>query len=329
MRFDVAGLPSNPTSAALRLVAFPGGGAATSNVWFQQITSPWDGLWNQTNNWLLQPSVTSIGTRAGPAFNTWTWWGTYLTPTYNAWKSNPSTNYGLRLDPLSTNNAFSKFESSRNTLSDVYRPMWQIDFTPPIAVPNFKLPLQGGNSWRVTTEPGGYDCLASSPDFWPDTSHQNNAYFAIDFSWRDGNGTYGDPTNNTSINIPVKAAAAGTVVFAGAGTVAGGAGNYVEISHGTTGFRTRYMHMRANLLVTSGQSVVQGQTLGYTWKSGQSTAPHLHFDVKYNGDGTVESNDKYLTMEGLLLKSYQSECSVNASGWATDYKRYYPSTNSI
>jgi murein DD-endopeptidase MepM/ murein hydrolase activator NlpD len=133
-------------------------------------------------------------------------------------------------------------------------------------------------------------------------------------------------TNNTNINIPIKAAAAGTVTIAQYSSTAG---NYVEISHGTTGFKTRYMHMRANLQVAVGQTVAQGQTLGYMWTSGESSGSHLHFDVKYNGDGTMESNDKYLTMEGLLLKSYQTECSVNGSGWATDYRRYYQSTNSI
>lgn len=330
MRVDVAGLPSNPTSATLWLVAFPGGGTATSDVWFQQITSPWDNLWNQSVGWVNQPTVTSIGTRAGPAFNQWVWWGTYLTSTYNAWKSSPSTNYGMRLDPLSTNNTFSKFESSRNTVSDGYRPIWQIDFTSPVTVPSFKLPLPGSNSWLVTTEPGGYDCIDKlNGQYWPDTAHQGSNYFSVDFSWRNTNGAYGDPDSSASINIPIKAAAAGTVTWAGYNSSLPGNGYYVEITHESTGFTTRYLHMRSNLQVAQGNTVAQGQTLGYMWHSGLGSGSHLHFGVRYNGDGSAESNGKYVTMEGLLLKSYQSECFVNGSGWATDYKRYYQSTNSI
>ena len=62
---------------------------------------------------------------------------------------------------------------------------------------------------------------------------------------------------------------------------AGGAGYYVSINHGD-GFASIYMHM-TRYVVSAGQSVTQGQLIGYVGSTGVSTGPHLHFGISYGG----------------------------------------------
>ena len=59
-------------------------------------------------------------------------------------------------------------------------------------------------------------------------------------------------------------------------------GNMVMISHGN-GYQTLYAHMSA-FAVSTGQSVSQGQVVGYVGSTGSSTAPHCHFEIRYNGN---------------------------------------------
>lgn len=76
----------------------------------------------------------------------------------------------------------------------------------------------------------------------------------------------------------VTAAAAGNVTIA---TYGGGYGNYVMISH-ADGSATLYGHM-SSLAVSAGQTVNQGDVIGYVGSTGNSTGPHLHFEVRING----------------------------------------------
>ena len=78
---------------------------------------------------------------------------------------------------------------------------------------------------------------------------------------------------------PIYATRSGTVTRAS--YQAGGAGYYVSISHGD-GFASIYMHM-TRYVVSAGQSVSQGQLIGYVGSTGVSTGPHLHFGISYGG----------------------------------------------
>lgn len=78
---------------------------------------------------------------------------------------------------------------------------------------------------------------------------------------------------------PIYATRAGTVTVAS--YQAGGAGNYVSINH-LDGFASIYMHM-THYVVSAGQSVSQGQLIGYVGSTGLSTGPHLHFGISYAG----------------------------------------------
>jgi murein DD-endopeptidase MepM/ murein hydrolase activator NlpD len=78
---------------------------------------------------------------------------------------------------------------------------------------------------------------------------------------------------------PVFAADSGVVVFSG--WASGGYGNVVVVDHGT-GYQTLYAHL-SGVAVGCGQSVVQGQTIGYGGNTGNSTGEHLHFEVRFQG----------------------------------------------
>lgn len=78
---------------------------------------------------------------------------------------------------------------------------------------------------------------------------------------------------------PIYAADAGVVVFAGWDS--NGYGNVVMIDH-QNGYHTLYAHL-SSVSVFCGSSIGQGSVLGYAGSTGNSTGPHLHFEVRYLG----------------------------------------------
>jgi murein DD-endopeptidase MepM/ murein hydrolase activator NlpD len=82
-----------------------------------------------------------------------------------------------------------------------------------------------------------------------------------------------------SYGAEIKATAIGRVSHAGP---MGGYGNAVEIDHGN-GIATRYGHM-SEVLVEEGQTVKPGDTIGRIGSTGRSTGPHLHYEVRIDGE---------------------------------------------
>ncbi|MBP3634073.1 MAG: peptidoglycan DD-metalloendopeptidase family protein [Oscillospiraceae bacterium] len=95
---------------------------------------------------------------------------------------------------------------------------------------------------------------------------------------------WGTKSNHTGVDLaanqgdPIYAIASGTVTAAG---YSDAYGYNVTISHGN-GYGSMYAHM-TNYTVSVGQSVSQGQVIGYVGSTGWSTGPHLHFEIYVNG----------------------------------------------
>ncbi|MCM1544538.1 MAG: peptidoglycan DD-metalloendopeptidase family protein [Ruminococcus sp.] len=88
-----------------------------------------------------------------------------------------------------------------------------------------------------------------------------------------------DITGGGIYGKPVYASRAGTVIAAVWGST--GYGRYVIIDHGD-GYTTVYGHC-SSLVVSQGQSVTKGQHIANVGSTGNSTGPHLHFEVRQNG----------------------------------------------
>ena len=83
----------------------------------------------------------------------------------------------------------------------------------------------------------------------------------------------------TTTGTPIKVVADGTVTFA---AYSGSYGYLVKVDHGN-GVETWYGHT-SKMLVKAGQEVKSGDTIALVGSTGNSTGPHLHFEVRINGE---------------------------------------------
>ncbi len=116
----------------------------------------------------------------------------------------------------------------------------------------------GANGWFVS--PTGSRRVSG----WYFYDRRNPGHIGLDLACRQGD--------------PIYAADNGVVTIAGWN---GGYGLLVELVHGN-GFTTRYAHL-SELAVGCGQSVYQGQIIGYCGSTGWSSGPHLHFEIRSGG----------------------------------------------
>jgi murein DD-endopeptidase MepM/ murein hydrolase activator NlpD len=98
------------------------------------------------------------------------------------------------------------------------------------------------------------------------------------------------------VGTAIIAAGAGKIIHAGP---AGGYGNMVEIDHGN-GITTRYGHL-SKIMVNVGDTVAEGETIALSGSTGRSTGPHLHYEVRRNGQPVDPM--RFLNA-GLKLTSY-------------------------
>lgn len=116
--------------------------------------------------------------------------------------------------------------------------------------------------------------------FWPTTSRLITSYFGYRV-----HPIYGTTRFHAGIDIaapygaPIYAAESGKVILA---SWYDGYGYCIIIDHGD-GVSTLYAHC-SSIIVKKGQYVSKGQTIGYVGSTGNSTGPHLHFEVIINGN---------------------------------------------
>ena len=82
---------------------------------------------------------------------------------------------------------------------------------------------------------------------------------------------------SSSTGTPIMASADGEVIIARSGGWNGGYGSYIEIQH-PNGTQTLYAHL-SKVSVSVGDSVTQGQVIGKLGSTGDSTGPHVHFEI--------------------------------------------------
>ncbi|MEA3506373.1 MAG: M23 family metallopeptidase [Elusimicrobiota bacterium] len=124
------------------------------------------------------------------------------------------------------------------------------------------------------------DVLLSTPSIWPVFGYITSGYGwrTNPISRRRENHRAIDIYNMQGLRTPIRTTARGRVVLAG---WAGSYGKLAIIDHGN-GFSTRYAHL-SRFTVEQGDKVEQGQIIGYIGSSGNSTGPHLHYEVWHQG----------------------------------------------
>ncbi|MBB5868314.1 hypothetical protein F4553_001693 [Allocatelliglobosispora scoriae] len=123
---------------------------------------------------------------------------------------------------------------------------------PALAAPLFKAPFPCGQRWTYS-------------------HHSAEVRLALDFVRNDGGATAG---------TPVLASAGGTAYRF---SQPSGAGNYIAVEHGG-GWKTYYFHL-ASYSVANGASVAQGQQIGITGATGNTSGAHIHYEQLLNGVG--------------------------------------------
>ena len=126
----------------------------------------------------------------------------------------------------------------------------------------------------------GTGSTATGTYIWPCPS---STYVTSAFGMRD-HPLFGDERPHSGIDIAGSAGSEGLAADSGTVAVAtysSSYGNYVTIYH-SNGDYTLYAHM-SSLAVSAGQSVTQGDVIGYVGSTGWATGPHLHFEIRVNG----------------------------------------------
>jgi LysM repeat protein len=224
---------------------------------------------------------------------------------YNTLKDNPDMiSIGLQLIIPPTDGVYYKWQDGdtlegvagrfKTTVDAILSyPGNKLDMTNPVIKPGDFVMLPGGSrpfqQWLVPTiargkagvavtvigpgacdtSTGGY--FGSGSFIWPAASHLISGN---DFApWHLGIDI------GAGMGSPVYAADSGLVVYAGWSYQ--GYGNMIMIDHGN-GYQTLYGHL-STISIACGQGVIQGGLIGYSGSTGNSTGPHLHFEVRYMG----------------------------------------------
>ncbi|MEV8531825.1 LysM peptidoglycan-binding domain-containing M23 family metallopeptidase [Streptomyces sp. NPDC051211] len=154
-----------------------------------------------------------------------------------------------------------------------------------------------GQGSAAQEQSGGSEAGASTGAGFvaPVNARINTQYGASGAMW--SSGTHTGVDFGATAGTSVKAVGAGTVVSAGWG---GSYGNEVVIRH-ADGHYSQYGHM-SQLSVSTGQSVTAGQQVGLVGSTGNSTGPHLHFEIRTGPNYGSDINPlSYLRSKGVSV----------------------------
>ena len=119
------------------------------------------------------------------------------------------------------------------------------------------------------------------------------------------------------IGTPIRAAAAGSVIFAG---TLGGYGTTLKIAH-DGGYVTLYAHLKGFAKgISSGKRVRQGETVAYVGTTGLSTGPHLHFGL-YENNKAINPASAIKIVIDVLKGSKKTEFDRFAADWEAKLSR--------
>jgi len=122
------------------------------------------------------------------------------------------------------------------------------------------------------------DNYVATPKGWPAVGRISSPYGYREHPYTGMRDFHSGMDIATAPGTPVKATADGIVSFAG---WSGGNGNLVALEHGL-GFSTYYAHNRL-VAVKVGQKIKRGDVIGYVGSTGNSTGPHVHYEVWKKG----------------------------------------------
>ena len=132
--------------------------------------------------------------------------------------------------------------------------------------------------------------LAATPSIWPTGGDVTSRFGSRNSPWGEGNDWHPGIDIANNMGTPIFATADGEVVVSG---WSDGYGNLVQINHGN-GLSTLYGH-NSQLIVHVGDIVKKGQVISYMGSTGNSTGPHVHYEVKV--DGTVVNPESFLVLQ--------------------------------
>jgi len=137
--------------------------------------------------------------------------------------------------------------------------------------------LEGGLTSGMSSGLTDWTQVADAPSLWPVEGRVTSSFGEREDPFN-GEGTF---HAGVDISAPsgtvVRAAGDGVVDSAG---MKNGYGWQIEIDHGH-GVRTSYAHL-SGMAAIEGQRVVRGQVIGYVGRTGRSTGPNLHYEVRIN-----------------------------------------------
>ena len=134
IKFNLPTAPAHADLVTLELFCYKQRGAGSTAMRLDRVTSPWD--WRQGGTgrdrnrlwWRDRPSTTQWAQEVLPAYKAGEWYKIDVTTLYNAWQTGQFPNHGIQLQPVSIDNRWNDFYSSRNGSNPTLRPKLVIHY---------------------------------------------------------------------------------------------------------------------------------------------------------------------------------------------------------